>query len=180
MAPTDHITADALRAALHFEPETGVFTWRGNADRSRSWNTRYASTRAGGEWTVPKTGRRYWRVKIGDRLYLAHRLAWLYVHGEWPGQGLDIDHINGDGLDNRIANLRLATRSQNIANSKAHRDNATGFKGVSFNREKQKFEAYIYHDGRQRSLGYHDTAEEAHAAYCHAAREVFGEFARSS
>jgi hypothetical protein len=104
------ITAERLRQLLHYDPERGVFTWL-SRPAERSWNTRFAGTRAG---TINGLG--YVVIGILGRRYKAHRLAWLYVHGEWPGR--ELDHINCDKSDNRIANLRPATRSQNIARIK--------------------------------------------------------------
>lgn len=89
------------------------------------------------------------------------------------------DHINGDGLDNRRANLRVATRSQNCANQRKRRASAVGLKGVtvSKNRKNRRFQAQIRHDGSNHHLGYFATAQEAHRAYCHAAEQAFGPFA---
>ena len=81
----------------------------------------------------------------------------------------DIDHINMVRDDNRIENLRRASRSQNMRNTKAHRDNSTGFKGVTFDKCSGKFKAQIGICGRQKNIGRFDTAKEAHAAY---AREL--------
>lgn len=91
--------------------------------------------------------------------------------------GMDVDHINGDSLDNRRANLRLATRSQNLQNRPRQRNNSSGYKGVSRYRTGQ-WMACITVDGARKYLGYHPTPELAHAAYCAAAAELHGEFAR--
>jgi hypothetical protein len=108
---------------------------------------------------------------------LAHRVAWLYMTGEWPAG--DIDHINNNRSDNRFSNLRPATRSLNIANSTKKKSNSSGFKGVSFSKANRKWFAKITVNYRQQSLGYFNTPQEAHAAYVHAAREAFGEFANA-
>jgi hypothetical protein len=96
------------------------------------------------------------------------------VTGEWP-TGL-IDHQNGDGTDNRWANLRLATSSLNAANSRRRSDNTSGFKGVSRCRGA-RWRASIQLNGKFKHLGHFDTPEEAHAVYCAAAANYFGEFA---
>ena len=91
---------------------------------------------------------------------------------------LVVDHVNGNTLDNRRANLRLATVGQNNANARRFRSNTTGYKGVTYSKRDRKFIAQISHEGRLRSLGYFNTPEEAFAAYVVKARELRGEFAR--
>jgi hypothetical protein len=113
-------------------------------------------------------------MRVDGRLYRAHRLAWLYVHGEWPKGNLD--HINRDGCDNRIANLRLATYSENGRNSRLRSSNTSGFRGV-YRRPNGRFTAQIWHSGACQTLGTFDTIEEAHAIRREAARELYGEFA---
>lgn len=159
------ITAEEIRARLDYDPETGVFTYK------------YAVARcikvgfvAG---AIDTSGHR--QIKVFGRGYSAHRLAWLYVHGEWPA--LHIDHINGVKDDNRIANLRLATRSQNLHNRKNLRNNTSGYKGVSWNRTLKKYQAYIGCNGKIKHLGFFEKAKDAHDAYCVAALRLHGEFA---
>lgn len=117
-------------------------------------------------------------IRINRRLYMAHRLAWLYVTGTWPIN--HVDHINGNRSDNRFANLRAATSRENARNSRMRANNACGYKGVHYKKQLNKFVAQIHVDGRVYHLGVFGTAEEAHAAYCKAAREHFGEFARAA
>jgi hypothetical protein len=105
--------------------------------------------------------------------------------GGWTSQKLHtflmgcspVDHINGDGLDNRRCNLRPATASQNNRNARRRQTNLSGFKGVSSGPGKRRWRARIQIDGRIRQLGYYDTAEAAAVSYDVAAREAFGEFA---
>ena len=107
-------------------------------------------------------------ISIDGRKHLAHRLAWLYVNGYCPPG--DIDHINGDRAANRISNLRLATRSENLQNqSKAQKHNKTGLLGVSHRRGK--FRAQIRVDGKKMHIGTFPTPEEAHTAYLEAKRQ---------
>lgn len=94
-----------------------------------------------------------------------------------PPQGLSVDHINGNPLDNRRSNLRVATHAQNMANRKSHKNNTSGFRGVY--RAKNRYRAEIKHQGKKIRLGSFATAEEAGAAYSCAAKELFGEFFRS-
>lgn len=101
-----------------------------------------------------------------------HRLAWLYVHGEWPTE--QIDHINQNPVDNRIANLRPADKSQNVQNIDAAYG-SSGYRGVSFDSrcgDGNSWRARIMVDGKSHSLGYYATAEEAHDAYLAAKREL--------
>jgi hypothetical protein len=113
----------------------------------------------------------------GERI-LCHVLAWFYTHGVWPADQLD--HINGDKSDNRIDNLRIATASQNKANSGPYRNNPTGLKGAYWYKPLQMWVSKIRKDGKLHHLGYFATAEEAHTAYCEAAKRLHGEFARAA
>lgn len=89
-----------------------------------------------------------------------------------------VDHIDGDGLNNRRSNLRLATGSQNAGNQHRRITSTSGYKGVSWHKREQKWTARIQLNHNPKWLGYFDTPEEAHAAYCEAAKLYFGEFAR--
>jgi len=89
-----------------------------------------------------------------------------------------VDHINGDGLDNRRCNLRLATPSQNARNRKLRADSTTGYKGVYQEKKRLKWRATIRVNGKRRTLGRFNAPEDAYRAYCQAATEAFGEYAR--
>lgn len=95
-----------------------------------------------------------------------------------PPDGLFVDHIDGDGLNNRRSNLRAATRSENIRNRRTNTNNTSGYKGVSFNRKLGVWVSYIFIDGRNKYLGKFREPQEAHHAYCAAAKKYYGEFAR--
>ena len=117
-----------------------------------------------------------YRVIVIDRVpYYAHRLAWLYVHGEHPAG--EIDHINAVAADDRIASLRQCSRSENARNTR--RRNPSGFKGV-FASQSRRWRAQISLNGRSTHLGMYDTAQEAAAAYDAAARLHFENFARTN
>jgi len=167
------LDADTLRRILHYDPTIGEFTWRARHDVRAAWNTRYAGRLAGFDWRAG-TNVTYRSIRVFDWPRLAHRLAWLYMTGEWPL--IVVDHIDRNGLNNAWSNLRAATKSQNAANSSHPITNTTGFKGVSLCKIG-KFRATIRIDGRQKWLGRFSTAEEAARAYRDAAIEKSGEYA---
>jgi hypothetical protein len=165
---SDELTAERLRDLLDYDPETGVFT-----NRVSRGSTARAGQMAGSRHNVLG----YTYIFLCGRRYLAHRLAWLYMTGSWPSE--DIDHANGEPGDDRYANLRVATASQNGMNSRRPRRNTSGFKGVRWRKREQRWCADIRQNGRTVWLGYFETPEEAHNAYCSAARRLFGDFARA-
>jgi len=136
------VSAERLRELLHYDPETGIFRWR-------NWRTGPAKETAG------RPSQRYLQIQVDGRRYQAHRLAILYVTGVWPPDV--VDHIDGDGFNNRIANLRSATKSQNLHN----RRNPGG---VIYIAKRAKWWARIGVGERRRHLGYFDTEVEAHEA----------------
>ena len=158
------LTAKQLRAVVDYNPDTGVFVWRHH-------RTNWEDLTAGCERDLG-----YIVIRINYRLYRAHRLAWLYVHGRWP-RG-EIDHINGDPSDNRIANLRLATIGQQRANSRIRSDNTSGAKGVWWEKRRGRWVAEIMHEGRKHHVGSYDNFEDAVAARTEAANRLHGKFAR--
>ncbi|WP_272516333.1 MULTISPECIES: HNH endonuclease signature motif containing protein [unclassified Providencia] len=155
------ITQSELKSLLMYDPITGVFKkkFKNGNIRSVGWDC----------------GNGYFRVKVKDRIYLAHRLAWLYVYGSYPS--LEIDHINRNPSDNRISNLRLASSSENKRNTARNSANTSGFKGVSFHKRRNLWQATIRCNGKQIHLGYFNNPEDAYSAYCDKANFVFGEFA---
>lgn len=151
---------------LEYNDETGVFTWL---------QTRGGSAKVGTiAGALDKNG--YINIRVLRKLYKAHRLAWFYVHGVWPE--MDLDHIDGDKTNNSLGNLRLATSAQNVANSGVRSDSISGIKGVKKRNDCNKWRAQITENGKRRFLGNFDTADEAYAAYCDAAKKHFGQFAR--
>ena len=115
----------------------------------------------------------YRRVGLCGHRFLVHRLIFIFHHGYLPGE---IDHINNIKDDNRIENLREASRVNNNCNKTLRNDSTSGYKGVTLHRATKRYQARIRSDGKRKSLGYFDCANDAHAAYCKAARELHGEF----
>lgn len=158
------LTAEFLRSVLRYDPETGVFTWIAPQHGVT------VGSRAG---TINAHG--YRCITVSQGRYRASRLAWLYVYGEWP-TGL-IDHKDRDRDNDRIANLREATRTLNNGNASRRVDNTSGYKGVGLHRHSGLWYARIRVNGRALSLGYHRLKEDAARAYDAAAKRHFGEFA---
>lgn len=146
-----------LKSSLDYDPDTGVF-------RRKNGSLAGALSDSG-----------YVRIKIKDKSYQAHRLAWLYVTGRTPAH--QIDHIDGDRLNNRFSNLREANRRQNNYNSTSTPTVHSFPKGVSRAYKSSKFRAQIKTGGRTRHLGTFDTEDDASEFYQLAAGMLHGEFA---
>ena len=156
------VTIERWRDLLLLDVETGHLFWRikKSSRRSRAGSIHH--------------GYRY--VAYQNKRYAAHRIIWAMTHGTWPDQ---IDHINMVRDDNRPANLRDATISQNNRNRGRQSNNTSGFKGVTMHKGTGKFHAKIMANRVRKSLGYFRTAEEAAFAYQTAAKELHGEFSRN-
>jgi hypothetical protein len=154
------LTQARLHEVLDYDPESGVFRWKVKPAR------RYHVGSVAGDRA---TG--YVRIKVDGESWGAHRLAWLYVYGETPTA--HIDHLNGDTLDNRIANLRVASVRQNAQNRWYHR--AGKLPGTNYLPKRggtKKWASRIWIDGKLKVLGYFSTEIEAHVAYMAACREA--------
>jgi hypothetical protein len=153
------LTAHRLREVLKYDRNTGVFRWRMSLAKRVKIGDVAGCARQDG----------YRLIRVDGRLYLASRLAWLYMHDCWPKN--EIDHKNTIRGDDRLQNLRDVTHAENKQNSRrAHRDNKTGLLGVMTS--QGKFRAQIRLDGKARHLGTFETPEAAHAAYLVAKRKL--------
>lgn len=152
------LTQARLKEVLHYDPETGVFTWR---------VTRGRNAKAGDVAGWPDRG--YVRIEVAGRTYRAHRLAWLYVHGVWSSQV--IDHIDGNPKNNAIANLRDVSLAVNGQNQRKPRSGSQS-RHIGVNRSGARWRAQIFIGGKNKHLGLYDTPEQAHAAYLHAKRSL--------
>jgi hypothetical protein len=159
--------AELLRLLFDYNKSTGQLVWLNPLAR-RTKKGAIAGT---------VNSRNYIQIKIDGKLFLAHRLIWAIVHGSIQDD-MQIDHINGNTLDNRIDNLRLCTSTENNANRRAHIRNKSGYKGVSWDKNKQKWLASIMANRVFYRIGFFDDPKLAHIAYCKAASELHGNFAR--
>lgn len=151
------LTAERLRDLISYDQESGIFVWKKS-----------------GKVAGYITNEGYRNISVDNRMYRAHRLAWLYVTGEWPID--QIDHINGSRDANWFANLREASALENGKNLKKPATNSSGFKGVSWHKRSGKWQAVIASDRKTRHIGLFDTPEAARTAYCEAAVQLHGEF----
>lgn len=160
------ITQETLKDLLDYNPETGIF---------KHIKARRGVTQGSIAGTLCHTN--YINISANGKIYQAHRLAWLYVYGEWPSKY--IDHINGNGSDNRIANLRLATINENQFNKKLAKNNTSGVKGITWDKSKGKWKAYIGLNNKLINLGYYDTIEMAKDKLYQARIQYHGNFANN-
>jgi hypothetical protein len=168
-----------LRECFSYDPYTGLLTWRErplnhfSGDRGwRQWNGRHADK------VIPGgVHHRYLTVGLDYAHWYIHRIIWKFVTGDEPVA--EIDHKDRNGFNNRWDNLREATSMQQKQNKARQRNNYTGYKGVIWKRDRPRprpYEARIQVEGKIVNIGHFATAEEAHEAYCAAARKYFGEF----
>ena len=152
-----------LKDLLHYDPETGLFTWLQSTNRKIKLGDAAGCLGPQG----------YVRLRFDGKYYQAHRLAWLYMTGKWPEEF--IDHKDTNKSNNKWGNLREATRSENGYNRPHQKDNELGVKGVHLH--FGKYLAQITIDGKPRYLGVYKTLEEAKYAYESVTDNIQGEFA---
>lgn len=170
------LTQDILRELLHYDPETGVFTWRERPEKyfdsgtvHRRWNTRYAGKVAGSKFIRKTTGYVYWRIGIFNKDRIGHRLAWIYMLGDVPEE---VDHKNGNALDNRWANLRDGSDSINRHNLSLGRNNTSGYSGVHWQENMGAWMGRVQSHGVVYPLGYFSDKEEAAEAVAKKRKEL--------
>jgi len=153
---------EELWELFSYNPLTGQLHWRIKPRRSTRIDAPLGSL-----------GRDYIYTQINHKRYSVHRLIWAWVNGRDPDAF--VDHIDGNKTNNQAWNLRRATKAQNSWNRSSQRDNTSGYKGVF--RNHKNWTAQIRANGRVYCLGTYKTPEQAHQAYCEAARRLHGEFA---
>jgi hypothetical protein len=171
MNPKDpKLTREYVMTRIAYEPSTGEFRWL------KPGNNRHAVGSPAGH--VGKEG--YLRITLDGKRIMAHRLAWLIHYGEWPARF--VDHEDEDKLNLRIKNLRLATKAENTMNISSRSDNVLGHRGVYVSKNPhraKKFVACIAVDGKQKTIGYFMTLEEAVAARKAAVAALHGKFGKA-
>jgi hypothetical protein len=140
-----------MREILEYNPETGVFVWLRTKSKART-----------GEEAGFIDVHGYRRISINGVKHYAHRLAWWFVYKEWPSHV--IDHINRVRTDNRISNLRAVTQKENGLNCNLSKNNSSGATGVSFDKRRLKWQAYIHRAGKKISLGSYENIGNAKRA----------------
>lgn len=168
MATRNDISAERVRELFDYEPLTGILRWKVRLSKCVRVGAEAGCVNGGGHKIV----------RICGKIYLVHRIIWLWVTGFWPRE--QIDHKNLAGSDNRWENLREATSSQNQHNKGLQKNNRTGIKGVFQDKNKPGvWRAAIMLHGRNKYLGTFYTREEAGIAREAALKEIHGEFART-
>ncbi|HEJ7990233.1 TPA: HNH endonuclease [Serratia liquefaciens] len=145
------LTHEYLRDNLNYNKDTGLFTWMKPRKRVMVGNYAGCQNIAG-----------YITICIDKKIYRAHRLAWFFVNGEWPAG--EIDHINGIKTDNRISNLREATRAENQRNQLAPKTNTSGIKGVSWDKKRKRWLAQCMVDKKLFNIGRFEEQDDAEKA----------------
>lgn len=154
------LTQAEIQSKLHYDSETGIFTWKISGYGIRK------NKQAGG---LSPDG--YKTIMINGKNYMAHRLVWLYVYGEFPINY--IDHINHNKLDNRLINLRHATNSENQQNRNLPAShNKVGFLGVIKRKERNTYHGQVYVNKKCYKTKSFKTPEEAHEAYLELKRKL--------
>lgn len=158
------ITHDRLLELVHYDPDTGIFTNKVRRNNISPIGKVLGTKNASGHLVA----------QLDKKMYLLHRLAWFYCFKEWPEDILD--HIDRNPENNRLDNLREATKVTNSYNSRLRKDNTSGIKGVYFDKRRNLFYSQIVANKQKTFLGYFETKEAAAKAYSEAAKLAHGEF----
>jgi hypothetical protein len=162
------ITQEELKKLFHYNPETGIFT------RLVSVGLKVKSGQVAGG-----LDNGYIKIGINGKRYFAHRLAWLYVYGEFSNlPQMVIDHIDGNTINNKIENLRKVTHQQNILNQKLRTTNTSGIKNICWHKREGKWYVRVMNKGVMKNIGYFEDLELAELAAIEARRKYHGQFAR--
>ena len=142
------LSAEMLRSLYAYDPDTGLFNYRVATKMKKV-----------GDPAGYVANHGYVVLLVGKKIYLAHRLAWLYIHGRWPDKNLD--HINKDLVDNRMANLRECLQVENMQNKRQYRNNSSGCTGVVWNKKSRRWQAQIQVRGKNVHLGFFVLKDDA-------------------
>lgn len=169
---------DRANKLISYNPKNGVFTWKARDSceiNSKQFNSQFAGKKAGNIHTM-KCGYRRVEIRVDGVKYLAHNLAWLLMTGESLPDGFVVDHIDNDATNNTWINLRKSTNLENSKNKPKY-NTSNKLKGAY--RKNGRFYSCIRSEGKLHHLGYFDTEEEAHKAFCDAAKLHHGDFANN-
>lgn len=177
MKRTGEISIEQLRLLVRLDADSGRLYWlprdvslfagcKHPTQSCNTWNSRFA----GKEAFAHSTGNGYLHGCLFGVKVLAHRVVWALHHGEWPAA--TVDHIDGSRTNNRPVNLRDVRHQENCRNQPRSRANTSGVTGVSFDKGRGEYEAYIHIEGRKHSLGRHSTHEAAAAARAAASKDA--------
>ena len=166
---SNELTQEKLKIKVHFDPNSGIFTKPKKIDKygriSGGFNIGSINKVGNG------IGKKYQKISVDGKAYLGHRLAWLYIYGNWPKN--QIDHIDGNSLNNSINNLRDVSRIENSQNIRSpSSNNKTGYLGVFLHKQTGKYRTRIMVNKKIVELGLFKNPEDAHAAYINAKREL--------
>jgi hypothetical protein len=155
------VTQQQLKEVLHYDPETGIFRWRFSvANRIKPWDV------AG-----YNQGNGYLRVSINSKKQYLHRIAWLYMTGNWPDD--EIDHIDGIRSNNSFLNLREVTSKQNKENQKLAKNSTSGYRGVCWSKKDKRWFGHVIHNNKKYLAGYFKNKEDAIQAVAAKRAELF-------
>lgn len=160
MATKNDVTQDELKSKLIYFPEDGYFIWKKLGNRAGY---------------IREDGYKF--IRLNNKLYREHRLAWLYVYGEMPSK--EIDHIDGNPSNNSISNLRLSTSSQNKCNTKLRKDSTSGMKGLHWYKAYKKWQVKLTYNKKTKNLGYFEDFFEACCLIISERNKLHKEFANN-
>jgi hypothetical protein len=163
------MAAEHAKMYFNYDSTTGDLVWKFNTGKKNMIGKAAASK------SVDASGCTRLSVRIHKRVYSVPKVIWAITYGVWPDG--DVDHINGVTTDNRLKNLRQASRTENLGNSRMHRNNKCGRKGVHWCTQRKKWKACVIKNRKKYHAGFHNDVESAAAAYLAKARQLYGDFA---